>query len=231
MTGVLVGLTVGLSKGLWFGAAAGFGFGLVLGLVFATLTALGLPSTQAADPINPRSLWDRERQFGLLLGIGVGLAVLLLDFFDFFPLVLPRPYQPGLVHALRIGLADCLVMGLGSWLVCSATWTATLACAQLRRRSGTPIRLLRFLDDAHDREILRTVGPVYQFRHARLQDRLAQLYEDTLPVQRLTRSRAADQISPGAHGATGSHEAKQAWSRHPSTARSRPTGDPDRAGS
>jgi hypothetical protein len=32
---------------------------------------------------------------------------------------------------------------------------------------------MRFLNDAHERGVLRTVGPVYQFRHARLQDRLA----------------------------------------------------------
>jgi hypothetical protein len=33
---------------------------------------------------------------------------------------------------------------------------------------------MRFLDDARERNVLRTVGPAYQFRHARLQDRLAQ---------------------------------------------------------
>jgi hypothetical protein len=32
---------------------------------------------------------------------------------------------------------------------------------------------MRFLEDARKRDVLRTVGPVYQFRHARLQDRLA----------------------------------------------------------
>lgn len=32
---------------------------------------------------------------------------------------------------------------------------------------------MRFLEDARERNVLRTVGPVYQFRHARLQDRLA----------------------------------------------------------
>jgi hypothetical protein len=32
---------------------------------------------------------------------------------------------------------------------------------------------MRFLADARDRNVLRTVGPVYQFRHALLQDRLA----------------------------------------------------------
>ncbi len=32
---------------------------------------------------------------------------------------------------------------------------------------------MRFLQDARSRSVLRTVGPAYQFRHARLQDRLA----------------------------------------------------------
>jgi hypothetical protein len=40
-------------------------------------------------------------------------------------------------------------------------------------RWHTPARLLHFLEDARQRDALRTVGPVYQFRHARLQDRLA----------------------------------------------------------
>lgn len=38
-----------------------------------------------------------------------------------------------------------------------------------RRGSSMP---LPFLDDARQREILRTVGPVYQFRNVRLQNRL-----------------------------------------------------------
>ena len=32
---------------------------------------------------------------------------------------------------------------------------------------------MRFMEDAHQRGVLRAVGPIYQFRHARLQDRLA----------------------------------------------------------
>ena len=44
---------------------------------------------------------------------------------------------------------------------------------QLAGRRRTPVRLMRFLNDARERGVLRTVGPVYQFRHARLQDRLA----------------------------------------------------------
>jgi hypothetical protein len=36
-----------------------------------------------------------------------------------------------------------------------------------------PWQVMRFLDDAHHRGVLRQVGAVYQFRHAQLQDRLA----------------------------------------------------------
>lgn len=54
------------------------------------------------------------------------------------------------------------------------TWSLLLADLQLRRAAGTPTRLRRFLDDARQRRVLRTVGPLYQFRHARLQDRLAE---------------------------------------------------------
>jgi hypothetical protein len=36
---------------------------------------------------------------------------------------------------------------------------------------------MRFLNDAHERGVLRAIGPVYQFRHARLQDRLAGVAE------------------------------------------------------
>ncbi|MGH3550060.1 MAG: hypothetical protein ACRDQU_18510 [Pseudonocardiaceae bacterium] len=163
--GLQVGLEVGRLKGLSIGAAAGLGFGLVLG----ALARLVQPSTEAANPLEPRSSWRRERQFGLTVGLGVGLAVGLLTV-----LVNELPNRGGLLTGLILGLIDFLVVGLGVWLVSSATWTATLACAQLWLRSGTPARLLRFLDDARDRQILRAIGPVYQFRHARLQDRLAE---------------------------------------------------------
>jgi hypothetical protein len=54
------------------------------------------------------------------------------------------------------------------------TWPAILSFVQLALRWHTALRLMRFLEDARERNILRTVGPIYQFRHARLQDQLAQ---------------------------------------------------------
>jgi len=135
----------------------GFVYGLVVGLTVGLLLGLRQPSTGATSSLDPPSLWRRERQFGLALGLVAGLAVGLVS---------------GVAYGLVEGLITGFVAGLGSGLVFSATWAATLAGAQLWRRGEAPARLLRFLDDARERQILRTVGPAYQFRHARLQDRL-----------------------------------------------------------
>ena len=86
----------------------------------------------------------------------------------------------GLPDALVYGLTGGLVAGLGSGLVSSATGATALATAQLQRRDKSPAHLLRFLDDARQRQVLRTVGSVYQFRDARLQNRLAEEHETML---------------------------------------------------
>ena len=83
----------------------------------------------------------------------------------------------GLVGWLSRGLIIGLVTGLMVMLLVgfmySVAWSTPFAFAQLAWRWHTPVRLMRFLEDAHKRDVLRTVGPIYQFRHARLQDRLA----------------------------------------------------------
>ena len=76
-----------------------------------------------------------------------------------------------------IGVIALLVFGLPS----SEVWLASLSFAQLAVRWHTPLRLVQFLEDARKRDVLRTVGSAYQFRHARLQDRLAQRPTHNLP--------------------------------------------------
>jgi hypothetical protein len=172
LTGLVSGLVLGVGYGLTGGLIGGLGLvsGLVLGVVFGLVGGLMLglrqSPTQSISPQDPRSLWRRECQFGLGLGLMVGLMVGLV-----YGLVDGLAF--GLAVGLIYGLTDGLVAGLGSGLASSNTWAAALASAQLWRRGDAPIRLLPFLDDARERQILRSVGPAYQFRHARLQDRLA----------------------------------------------------------
>jgi hypothetical protein len=68
------------------------------------------------------------------------------------------------VFGIAVGLAISLSRAWG-WFILTRVWLA------MRRK--TPLRLMRFLADAHRRAVLRQVGAVYQFRHARLQDNLA----------------------------------------------------------
>lgn len=183
LTGLAAGLVTGLVYGLLYGLVyrfvyghpllhelsyglvTGLVYGLAFGLTVGLLLGLRQPSTEATSSLDPPSLWRRERQFGLALGLVVGLVVGLA-------VGLVEGLVSGLVDGLVYGLTAGFVAGFGSGLVSSATWAAALAGAQLWRRGEAPARLLRFLDDAHERQILRTVGPAYQFRHARLQDRL-----------------------------------------------------------
>lgn len=164
-SGLIVGLLLWLNLSIGnvhiFGLGAGLSDGFIAGLVVGPLTTLlvvlGRPSADATTPSDPRSLWRRERQLRLRVGIAFGIVF-------------------GLLVGLNNGseLAVGIQVGLGAGLMSSATWAATLASAQLWRRGQAPLHLLRFLEDARARQILRTVGPVYQFRHARLQDQLAE---------------------------------------------------------
>jgi hypothetical protein len=76
--------------------------------------------------------------------------------------------------SLVVGLAITVGAGLAFRLGVSRTWQTTLAWRQLQRSHRVPgVALMPFLEDAYARGVLRTVGAVYQFRHATLQDQLA----------------------------------------------------------
>ena len=172
--GLEFALVGGLFGGLVFGLALGVGPGsrvaivaaVVSGLTGTLAAGLSQPGADDTSPLTPPTSWRRDQAFGLAVGLVLGLGL---------GLGLGLALGLGVRHVawLAAGLVDGVVFGLVWGLSFTMTWTASLAFAQLAMRWHTPARLLRFLDDARQRDILRTVGPVYQFRHARLQDRLA----------------------------------------------------------
>ncbi|HXL19229.1 MAG TPA: hypothetical protein VN961_17075, partial [Streptosporangiaceae bacterium] len=102
--------------------------------------------------------------FGYIGSLAYGLAAAAVG-----GLVFPRAgtltagFMAGAMFGLAAGLTVVLSRAWGAFVL-SRSWLAL--------RGQLPPRLMRFLDDAHRRGVLRQVGGVYQFRHARLQDRL-----------------------------------------------------------
>jgi hypothetical protein len=162
--GVIFWLAVGFRSGLTVGLVAAIGAGL------AGILADGLsqPAADDTSPLTPPASWRRDQAFGLVIGLMLGVSIGLG-----LGLALPVRHMAGLLGGLVFGTLYGIGFGLVWGLTFPRTWTVSLSFAQLALRFRTPVRLLRFLDDARERNVLRTVGPVYQFRHARLQDRLA----------------------------------------------------------
>ncbi|MFJ6890018.1 hypothetical protein ACIQRC_34945 [Streptomyces californicus] len=125
-----------------------------------------VPASESRS-IGPRPVWHHHARLRVLLGLMNGVAIgLLAGVFGSL-----SSYEPELV--LRLVVAATVWPAIYSGLVENIAFSTTLTAVQLNARAGTPVRLVRFLDDAHRRNLLRAVGPVYQFRHARLQERLA----------------------------------------------------------
>lgn len=140
--------------GLLLALPLAVGFGLVFGLL--------RPSEQ---PPTPASSLASNRLVSIITLLVASLSL---------PLLLAAGSQSlsDLLVVVALGLRLSMPIALGMAAV--LPWTAyQLAYLRLALRGRLPWRLLAFLEDAHQRGLLRQVGGVYQFRHASLQDRLA----------------------------------------------------------
>jgi hypothetical protein len=153
-------------------------FGLVVGLVFGLAFGLQIPTDIKAAP-SPSELLAANRKnavFQSCVGcLAFGLAFGLVG---------------GLVNAFVGGFVWGFVVRLstdawGRWLILSRVW--------LPMTGRLPWALTAFLDDAHQRGMLRQAGAVYQFRHARLQNHLAHLYRTRGDPQAATSPEPEDQ--------------------------------------
>lgn len=175
VTGLMYGIMArqGLPNGSGNGVGKGLGAGVLVWLFVSTaigvMTGLGRPSTRAMSPVDARSSWQRNRQFGIAVGMVFGSLYTLM-----------QSFAVGLVSQVPSRIVAGLALGMAVALLFPATWQVTLAGVQLWRRGAAPIRFLHFLEDARDRQVLRTVGQMYQFRHAKLQDFLAHVDERPL---------------------------------------------------
>jgi transcriptional regulator with XRE-family HTH domain len=186
----LVGLAGGAGFGLMLGLAAagarnpmglvGFGFlgGFATGAGLGMLTGLwwGLAARFEApvdirSAVSPTDLLRTNRAtvvveflgWGLVLGLA-HLLVIALGVGHVDPGALPLDLVLGPVIGLAIGAS---LTAWGQWLVFARIW--------LPLTGRLPWSVAAFLDDACRRGVLRQVGAVYQFRHARLQAHLTDI--------------------------------------------------------
>lgn len=138
-------------------------------LVFG-LTALLEAPLQSGSATRPKDLLNANRRrvahrltlWALVIGPLVGIVEGLWH----GPL---RGLQVGTVFGLEAAFGAGLAYGCG--LTAWGQWVA-LARIWLPLTRRLPWRLMAFLDDAHQREVLRQAGAVYQFRHASVQEHL-----------------------------------------------------------
>ena len=163
-----------------FGLTGAFPRALVLGL--ATTVIIGVPDAtfnivihdrlsgrNISHSLSPLAAWRRSRGSELT-------SMLLLGFTVAVVLGIVTGVTFGLERGLAAGIFVAVVLaGLAG--LSQVLWP--IVFVQLARRWHTPVRLVRFLDDARERSVLRTVGSLYQFRHARLQDLLAEQNPDS----------------------------------------------------
>lgn len=182
LNGILVGIAAGSSTGvsIWLlfhhlrfpvAAAIGLGAGLFCGIVLLFGVWLGHidspPGALKNGPplIDPRSALREDRTSFLVVTLVSGFA---------FGSVFSVAFRFG--TGVVVGLVAGLVAGyaLGPQLGLGGGWLSLgVARISLAARGYLPWRLMRFLDDAYRRGVLRQAGAEFQFRHARLQDHLA----------------------------------------------------------
>lgn len=170
--GLLAELTGGRVVGLLAGLVAGIG----LGLAFGVMEWLNSP-VDALRSASPESLLRNDRA---VMAIRMAVETLGSGLVAGAVVALVIEQELGVLVGLAVGLGTGLSVGTAGRLVgrfqtglptCTWSWFV-LTRVWFAIRGDLPWRLMRFLHDAHRRGVLRRNGPVYQFRHARLQDHL-----------------------------------------------------------
>ncbi|MFD8820348.1 hypothetical protein ACFV23_54940, partial [Streptomyces sp. NPDC059627] len=104
---------------------------------------------------------------------------------------------------LPVGLAVGAMSGawklvtIGAW----PRWAVLVRCWLPVAERQLPLRVAAFLEDAHRSGVLRQAGPVYQFRHARLQRHLA--LARRRPDTRSPSTRQSPRVRPSRRSAAG----------------------------
>lgn len=154
-----------LASFLFAGLIAGSALALIFVLVAGFLKWAQSPVSNDR-PSSPRDTLRSDLQMSSLRIMTLALPVAILIA---VPTAINRDHAASVfAAAVSFGLTFGLMAGLGA-----PGDVYMLVKIPLSLSGQLPWRLMKFLEDAHRLGLIRQVGPVYQFRHADLQDRLA----------------------------------------------------------
>ncbi|NYH77130.1 hypothetical protein FHR84_000444 [Actinopolyspora biskrensis] len=171
--GGIIGLVLLLIFGITDGFVTGVVAGLVDGLALGLAHGLGIGPTAELcrshlvdhDFRSPSILWRQDRNsiitLAILIGPGTGIATGTITTLTF-------GFAIGIIFGISYGLFSILITLLSSPFV-----IVKLSYIRLSNKNSIPRNMIRFLEDARARRLIRTVGPLYQFSHTALQERLA----------------------------------------------------------
>ncbi len=185
--GIPAGLIVGLAIGIMAWREVGVIGGIVVGLLVAAAASVPLGMRYRDEELDaapsPGRALARDASAFRLTALWAGLATGSVGFIggamaSIFE-VGAKPHLTDIIRdGLGIGLSAGLVVGLcfGFYHAASPDFRITnwwLAC-----QGKVPWRFRHFLDDAHQKTVLRQAGASYEFRHVILRDRLAARLEE-----------------------------------------------------
>lgn len=171
MSGGLASVTASLAAGLGalelkgLGVALKFGLqsGLLAGAVVFIVTIFNNP-VDTVRAASPELIFKGDRAVALASAALTAPAVGLTSWF------LIRNVGESVGGALSAAIGVSIAMSSWGWYSVATVW--------LNFRKQLPLRFMRFSIDAYERGVLRRAGAVYQFRHARLQQRLTGARDD-----------------------------------------------------
>lgn len=174
--GMAVGLTLVVITGL--GPAPDTGtvqLSLIGGpVVGALIGILEWASTPQPEDLTHTPAGTLRRDLQLMLG-RTALALLVIGFLAGLAAGLVGEFVIVLALVIMGTLALLLTYGPARFTVtASSLYLCTVAILHVQRNG--PRQMMRFLNNAHQIGLLRQEGPFYQFRHAKLQERLAHTY-------------------------------------------------------
>ncbi|MEU0005752.1 hypothetical protein ABZ079_16040 [Streptomyces sp. NPDC006314] len=158
------------AKDIGFPAACLLGLGAGIWSFGKSWVDASMEPVNIAGSPNPSSLLRTARWSFLYSLSTVWLSVFLCSFVAVLALGSTTP--TGILRSVSVTLWFCVVALTLLFLICP--WGFFVQTRLWLALTGRlPLRFMTFLDDAHQRGILRQNGAVYEFRHAYLQEYLA----------------------------------------------------------